>query len=460
MTTSVHPVPRHFRPAAVAVALAGVLGASWLVAGLGRPSASVSVPATTPAPAANITAPNGTLPGPDTTLEQIGRGIAAWSINVAADPSDFVSATNLGSLYFTRGRMTGALDDYGHAAAAAERATAANPSDPGARNLTALLSLTTHDFPAALATAQAVYRDDPAQLQALATIGDAQLELGAYDAASAAYTTLGAAQQGPAISARLAHLASLQGRPADALRLSASALSAARDAGTTGTSLSWYAFLDGTLSFQDGQLERAETSFRAAIVAWPGSYAALAGLARTRAARGDSAEAISLYQQAAAIVPQPQTLAALGDLNALAGRTDEAQRQYDTVRAIATLAAVNRQVYNRELALFDANHGVEPAEALRLAAAELETRKDVYGWDAYAWALHANGRDRDADAAMTHALALGTRDALFAYHAGMIAAGLGDTARARSLLTDALAINPGFDPLQAARARATLGSLR
>ena len=112
---------------------------------------------------------------------------------------------------------------------------------------------------------------------------------------------------------------------------------------------------------------RAEASFRAALAAWPRSYTALAGLARTRAARGDTAEAISLYQQAAAIVPQPRRLAALGDLYALAGRTAEAQQQYDTVRAIATLAAVNRQVYNRELALFDANHGVEPAEALRLA---------------------------------------------------------------------------------------------
>jgi tetratricopeptide (TPR) repeat protein len=458
MTTSALPAPRHVRPLALGVALTAVLGASWLLAGPGRP-ASIVTTAATPAPA-TIGAPNGPLPGPDSTLAQIDRGITAWSVNVAGDPTDFVSATNLGSLYFTRGRLTGALDDYARAAAAAERATTANPTDPTARNLVALLSLTTHDFPAALATAEAIYRADPTQLQALATIGDAQLELGSYDAAAAAFGTLARAQQGPAIDARLAHLAALQGRPADALKLSASALTAARTAGTTGTALSWYAFLDGTLAFQDGQLMRAEASFRAALAAWPRSYTALAGLARTRAARGDTAEAISLYQQAAAIVPQPQTLAALGDLYALAGRQDEAQQQYDTVRAIATLAAVNRQVYNRELALFDANHGVEPAEALRLATAELATRKDVYGWDAYAWALHANGRDREAEAAMIPARALGTRDALFSYHAGMIAAGLGDTARARDLLTEALAINPGFDPLQASRARAALATLR
>jgi Tfp pilus assembly protein PilF len=57
------------------------------------------------------------------------------------------------------------------------------------------------------------------------------------------------------------------------------------------------------------------------------------------------------------------------------------------------------------------------------------------------------------------ALALGTRDALLYYHAGMIAAHQGQRARARQLLGDALAINPGFDPLQAAVARQTLAEL-
>jgi hypothetical protein len=61
---------------------------------------------------------------------------------------------------------------------------------------------------------------------------------------------------------------------------------------------------------------------------------------------------------------------------------------------------------------------------------------------------------------MQHALRLGTRDALLSYHAGVVAAANGETVRARELLTEALAINPGFDPLQASRARAALEALR
>jgi hypothetical protein len=41
----------------------------------------------------------------------------------------------------------------------------------------------------------------------------------------------------------------------------------------------------------------------------------------------------------------------------------------------------------------------------------------------------------------------------------MILAGLGRTAEARAALTEALAINPHFNPLQAPAARATLASL-
>ena len=60
---------------------------------------------------------------------------------------------------------------------------------------------------------------------------------------------------------------------------------------------------------------------------------------------------------------------------------------------------------------------------------------------------------------MTTALAFGTRDAKLLYHAGMIKAALGDDAAARTLLTDALALDDSFDPAGAARARATLERL-
>jgi tetratricopeptide (TPR) repeat protein len=160
-----------------------------------------------------------------------------------------------------------------------------------------------------------------------------------------------------------------------------------------------------------------------------------------------------------AIVPQPEFLAGLGDLYAMTGRAQDGAAQYATVRAIADLSKAEAQLYNRQPVLFDANHGQNLVEGVTLAERELAVRKDVYGWDAYAWALYGSGRYADADRAMQSARTLGTVDPLVDYHQGMIDAALGRTAEARRLLSAALDRNPGFDALQATRARATLSGL-
>ncbi len=57
-----------------------------------------------------------------------------------------------------------------------------------------------------------------------------------------------------------------------------------------------------------------------------------------------------------------------------------------------------------------ADHARKPAEALRIAEMEVARRKDVYTLDAYAWALHVNGRQAEASASMNRALAVGVKD--------------------------------------------------
>jgi tetratricopeptide (TPR) repeat protein len=208
-----------------------------------------------------------------------------------------------------------------------------------------------------------------------------------------------------------------------------------------------------------GDPEAASTWFDKALDAWPQSYLALAGKARAAAALGNTSAAIAGYRAAIAVAPQPDALTALGDLLAMQGDARGAQQQYDTVLAIAQLQGSNGLVFNRQLVLFDVNHGRDVATALQLADKELVERKDIYGYDAEAWALLANGRAADADAAMTKALGLGTRDALLLYHAGEIAQANGDAPRARDLLQQALAIRGALDPLAASKAQATLTDL-
>ncbi len=396
---------------------------------------------------------------PDDTLQRLDEAISVWTTNLDADPADFLSATNLADQYYARGRLTGSVDDYARAQAAVEQALKVVPGQAAAGTLDALIKYTLHDFQGAVSEANLIYAKDPTTLQALATVGDSDLELGQYTGASAIFAHLASAQPGAAITARQAHVAELEGQDQQADTLALAAISQATSEGAVGSGLAYYHYLAGYLAFVEGHLAQADSQFQAAIAGQPSSYLALSGLAKTRAAEGQLDAAIGFYQQAIAIVPQPEYLAALGDLYVLVGQPALADQQYATVRAIAQLQALQAQVYNRQLVMFDINHGENLPAALTLSTNELAVRQDIYGWDTQAWALFANGRFSEAQQAIDHALALGTHDALLDYHAGLISHALGHDVLARQELQTALALNPGFDPLQARRATQVLGTL-
>ncbi len=160
------------------------------------------------------------------------------------------------------------------------------------------------------------------------------------------------------------------------------------------------------------------------------------------------------------ILPDPTYIAALGDLYKLAGRDEDAKRQYELVEKIGRLGELNGALYNRSLALFYADHDLKPEEAYNLAVKEYEARKDIYGADALAWTAMKAGKLPEAQAAMKDALRLNTEDARLFYHAGMIEMSLGNKTVAAGHLRNALKINPVFDVLQAEKARAALQELK
>ena len=451
------------RPVRFVLAALLVVGASDLGLALVDRAPTGTHPGSQPAavgPQASIAMPGAPINATQSSTADIDAAIGVWTGNLRRDSADFVSATNLADLYLSRARITGNVDDYGRASQAVDMALAAYPANLSARVLRAQVRYATHAFSGALVDARALLHDQPGLPQAVATEGDAELETGAYAAAAVAYGQLAALASGPPLLARQARLASLTGHLGAARTLAAKAIAAAEaDGSLTPTDRSWYQVLAGALAFQAGDVPGARRAYDAAVAEWPGSYLALAGLARATAAGGDLRAAIGLYERAVAIAPQPEWVGALGDLYRLTGRSADADTAYATVGAIQQIASVQRQLFNRQLVMFDANHGVQLAMAVDLAGAELAVRKDVYGWDAYAWALYANGRFAEANTAMSHALAQRTEDPLLDYHAGMIAASLHDNNRASQLLSRALTRNPGFDPWQAQRARDQLAAL-
>jgi tetratricopeptide (TPR) repeat protein len=91
-------------------------------------------------------------------------------------------------------------------------------------------------------------------------------------------------------------------------------------------------------------------------------------------------------------------------------------------------------------ALYLATTGRDTKTVLRLAEEELKVRADVFTLDTLAWALKAAGRNQEALSFSEQALAEGTQDARLFYHAGVIAAMIGQNKEAENWFKKATSI--------------------
>lgn len=390
------------------------------------------------------------------SIAQIDHSIAAWTKNVAANPRDYISATNLAILYHGRGRLSADLGDQEKALAAARTALSIEPTDSAARALEATILYTLHDFSGAFGTADAIYRADPTQLGALATRYDAELELGRIADARTDLATLTAATNGPAIDVRAARLASLTGDAEGALRLARRAL-AAVSADDESTDVGFYAYAVGEYARLTGDAAAARTAYRQALAVRDADLGAIVGLARVDAFEGQTTAAIAGLHRAADIAPQPETLALLGDLQAATGDATGAATQFATVQFVEQLGEVQSTVFDRVLLRFDVDHGGATEAVLARARASLAARQDTTGHDAVAWTLYRLGRFDEAAGEIVLAAADGAADARLTYHAGAIALARGDAAAGRASLERALALGAALDPAERAEAERLLG---
>jgi tetratricopeptide (TPR) repeat protein len=350
-------------------------------------------------------------------------------------------------------RVTGDAAFYARAEAACDRALRLAPDHYDALRLRAWIYGGEHRFAEAAAAARRAHALRPSDPFNFGTLGDALVELGDYDGAGAAFQSMIDLRPDSASYARGAYLRELEGDVDGALALMTLAAHAADP-----SQRAWYRSQLGDLEFSRGNAEGAAREQAAALAEAPRAHAALAGLARAEAALGNPKRAVSLYRQSLEVFPSPMVAAELGELLEVLGRKDEAAQQFALIEATRRLQA-GSGLFDRQIAVIHADRGVDPDDAWRIAERSLESRRDIYGYDAVAWCALASGRLARARETIGYALKLGTKDARLLYHAGMIAAAAGDRAEGRCLLAQALRINPYFDLRSAAIARRRLEEL-
>jgi tetratricopeptide (TPR) repeat protein len=251
---------------------------------------------------------------------------------------------------------------------------------------------------------------------------------------------------------RQASLAWIRGNIEGSISLMKQACALAEQGHLPAENVAWTHFMLGEQLFQSGNVSGAETEMNSALSAFPLYHRALAGMGQVSAAQHRFTEAVDFYKRAIAVIPLPTYAAALGDIYHREKKDAEAEKQYALVEYIGQLGALNKQVYNRELALFFADHDRRLSESLGLAQKELEVRRDVYTWDALAWALLKNNRAQEAREAMQKALAIGTQDPLLFFHAAAIERKLANS-RATDFSRKALSANSEFHVIYADEVR-------
>jgi tetratricopeptide (TPR) repeat protein len=393
----------------------------------------------------------------NTEARPLGQSVGDLQRRLRADPGDWRGWARLGFAYLEEARVSDNPALYPKAEGAFGRSLDLEPAD----NFAALagrgaLANARHDFASGLDWGDQARSLNPSSPEVHAVVGDALLELGRYDEAFAAYQKMVDLAPGVASYTRASYALELQGNVAGARR----ALELALGEAIAPKDLAFAHHSLGELAWNTGEVEAARRHYEEAIRLDPDLVPARAGVARLHAATGEGEQAAAEWEDVVARAPLPEYVAELGTLHLVAGRPAEAEAQFDLLDVQRRLLEANGVKTGLELALFSADHGVSLSDGLRAAREEWRRRQSIHVADALAWQLHAHGADAEALALADEALRLGTRNALFHFHRGMIQRSLGNSAAARRDFEAALSINPHFSLLHAPAAAQVLAELR
>lgn len=245
-------------------------------------------------------------------------------------------------------------------------------------------------------------------------LGDVLMEQGRLDEAIQAYQQMMALKPGPQAYSRAAHIRWLKGDINGARALMQMAAQGAGQGDPESAAWAWSKL--ALYELQAGRLKQAHAVCDLALQLQPSYAPALLARGRILLAENRFDDSVPILQRAAQLNPLPEYQWTLAEGLRAAHRNDEAQS------AEASLTARGASADPRTFAIYLATRGENPTTALQLVAEELKNRRDVFTFDALAWAQSASGNHDQAWETMQSALAAGTVDARLFFHAAVIAA--------------------------------------
>ncbi len=347
--------------------------------------------------------------------------IAMYSLVVKTKPGDLHFQVLLAGAYIQKTRETTDYSYLERAASILDSVVSADNTNYEARRLLIETQLERHLFAKAAESSRRLIKMDGADPWNWGTLGDALTEMGEYNEAAEAYQKMVALRPDLASYNRAAHFHFLFNDVPGAVEIMKKAI---ESGSSSPENIAWCMVDLGNIYFKTGRYEEAAAQFTTALRTFRGYHPAYAGLAKTQAESGDLKAAIDNYKRAQQITPLPDYAAALYDLYKKTGQPALAQQQMDLLDAIDRVSRATGETANRNLVFAFADHDVKLDRALQLARGELDFRRDIYSYDALAWALYKNHQYAEAREYMDKALALKTPEPLFRQHADAIAQAL------------------------------------
>lgn len=361
------------------------------------------------------------------------RSIAQATRLIEKNPKNFEAYNALALALSRRARETSDVSYYTQAESALRQSFTISPDNLDGARIHIWLLLGKHEFAAALEEARKLNKRMPDDVMTYGFLTDANVELGNYkDAETAAQMMLDLRPGNLPALTRAAYLRELFGDVDGSLELMNMALQST--APSEVEDAAWILTQMAHLELSTGKTADAEQYLQRALTLFPGYHYALGNLAKVRIQQQRYDEAVQLLQQRYQAAPHAENLFDLAEALQFAGRSKDSSKAFAEFEQKSLLESNRGDNSNRELIFYYADHAHRPARSLDIAEREFARRHDVYTLDAYAWALHVNGRDQEARKRMDEALAVGIRDTKVLRHASEIALATGDRVAADKYL--------------------------
>jgi tetratricopeptide (TPR) repeat protein len=347
--------------------------------------------------------------------------IAMYSVLAKTKSDDLHYRVLLAGAYVQKTRETTDYSYLDRAVSILNTVLSEDSSNYEALRLMTETELERHLFAQAVESSRRLIKIDAADPWNWGTLGDAYIEIGSYENAAEAYQKMVALHPDLASYNRAAHFHFLYGDVPGAIEIMKRAI---QSGSSSPENVAWCMVDLGNVYFKTGDRAMAQQTFTDALRTFHNYHPAYAGLGKVLAESGDVKGAIENYVRAQEITPMPDYAAALYDLYQKAEQPAQAKKQMELLDTLDRISKATGEKANRNLVFAFADHNVRLDRALELAQGELEFRRDVYSYDALAWALYKNGRYSEAQDYMQKALALKTPEPMFHQHAEAIAKSL------------------------------------